>query len=155
MMAWYEVVQIYLVPRSSINCCQRLDSNCHSWSVDSLDGMPECAFQPFTNVQTGVLAVISAVGNVSGQSVNCFTLVSTGEQVGVTSRRWQRSHDVEMDAIKTNIMWYSVEVGVTVCCCTFDHWHCVHDCAHLLTSILMFGEMNRALTKHCVTWILG
>ena len=76
VIGWYEVVQIHLVPRSSINCRQRVDSNCHPRSVDTVDWTPKHAIQPFKNVQLAVLAVISAMGNASDQYLNRLKQVS-------------------------------------------------------------------------------
>ena len=48
-----------------------------------------------------------------------------------------------------------VESGVLVCRCTFDRWHCVHVRAQFLTSVLILGHTNRAVTNRCVALIPG
>ena len=127
VIGWYEVVRIHLVPRNSINCHQRVDSNCHPWSVDTVDGTPKHAIQPFNNVQAAVLAVIPAIGNASDLRVNRLTQVSAEGGRGPRMSRWMWSKRVSSVA-NVEMRWLCVIVLLitgTLCMTlpTFWHWY--------------------------------
>ena len=48
-----------------------------------------------------------------------------------------------------------VDVGLAVCLCTFECWHCRQEHAHFRTSELMLGQTKCAVINFCVALIPG
>ena len=57
--------------------------------------------------------------------------------------------------VETSIWISKVDIGLTVCRCTLEHWHCIQDRAHLRTLELMFGQMKHAVSSFSVALIPG
>ena len=57
--------------------------------------------------------------------------------------------------VETSIWISKVDIGLTVCWCTLEHWHCRQDCAHLRTLALMLGQMKHIVSSFCVALIPG
>ena len=112
-----------------------------------VEGEPKRAIQPLTNASATVSAVMFVMGMASGQRVKRSTQVrrylkpregGSGPTIS-TCTMSKRASGVE-----------NVARGVTVCLWILDLWHCRHDCAHLRTSDLMFGQIYRLVMRHSV-----
>ena len=91
-----------------------------------VEGEPKRAIQPLTNASATVSAVMFVMGMASGQRVKRSTQVRNASGVENVAR------------------------GVTVRLWILDLWDCRHDCAHLRTSDLMFGQTYRLVMRRSV-----
>ena len=73
---WYAVVLVRIDPRRWVISLQRADSNWAPRSVVIVDGMPNREIHPLRNAWAVVLAVMSDIGNASGQRVKWSTQVN-------------------------------------------------------------------------------
>ena len=144
LWGWYAEVRAFLDPKSVKRFFHNCDSNCHPRSVIIQEGTPYRAIQPSKNA----LATDSALMLVSGMAPGHLVKQSTHVRRYVNPCDGGRGPTKSTWTISKRASGVGkVAIAAVECCWILARWHCKQARVHCLTSALMPGHTNRAVTS--------